>query len=82
MEKRHQDVQSRRTEGTGNWLIETPEFKLWFDHQVLETRRALIGFGEPGAGKTFVWYEPFVKISNMTLMVPKLVSHPTSTVHP
>jgi hypothetical protein len=56
MEKRHQDVQSRHTEGTGGWLVETPEFKIWFDNQALEGRRVLLGYGEPGAGKTFMWY--------------------------
>jgi hypothetical protein len=56
MDKRHHDVQSRRTEGTGSWLLETTEFRAWFDNQVLEGCRALLGLGEPGAGKTFAWY--------------------------
>jgi hypothetical protein len=56
MNKRHRDVQSRRTEGTGSWLIESPEFQTWFDNQALEGPRVLLGFGEPGAGKTFIWY--------------------------
>jgi hypothetical protein len=66
MDKRHQDIQSRHTEGTGNWLIETPEFRSWCDHQALEEPHALLGFGEPGAGKTFALYVSFVKILTST----------------
>jgi hypothetical protein len=62
MDKRHHNVQSRRTDGTGEWLIETPEFQGWFENQELEGCRVLLGFGEPGAGKTFVWYVPSIVI--------------------
>jgi hypothetical protein len=56
MEKRHQDVLAKRAQGTGVWMIDTPEFKVWFGNEELEGCRALLGFGDPGAGKTFAWY--------------------------
>jgi hypothetical protein len=59
MEKRHQDVLAKRAQGTGGWLIDTSEFKVWIENQGLEGCRALLGFGDPGAGKTFTWYGSF-----------------------
>jgi hypothetical protein len=59
MYKRHHDVRTRRSEGTGGWLLETPEFQMWFENQVLEGFRVLLGLGDPGAGKTFIWYDWF-----------------------
>jgi hypothetical protein len=56
MAKRHRDVLAKRAEGTGRWLIDTAEFNIWFESEGLEGCRALIGFGDPGAGKTFAWY--------------------------
>lgn len=56
MEKRHYDVRSRRSQDTGTWLIETPQFKDWLDRRVSERYRVLLGLGDPGAGKTIAWY--------------------------
>jgi hypothetical protein len=56
MYKRHHDLRARRSHGTGGWLIETPEFKHWFESRILEGCRILLGVGDPGAGKTLLWY--------------------------
>jgi hypothetical protein len=55
MDKRHQDIKVRHSKGTGNWFIETPEFQNWLANEAGEASRALFGFGDPGAGKTFIW---------------------------
>lgn len=72
MYKRHYDVRARRSQGTGVWLIETPEFKSWFENHALEGFRVLLGVGDPGAGKTFILYAFSLDIL-LTLTVPKLI---------
>jgi Cdc6-like AAA superfamily ATPase len=44
------DFISRRQEGTGQWLIESDEFKTWLNG----TRKTLYCPGIPGAGKTML----------------------------
>ncbi|KAI3534099.1 ankyrin repeat protein [Colletotrichum filicis] len=44
------DNLDRRQEGTGKWLLESPEFEAW----VLGDRRTLFCPGMPGAGKTML----------------------------
>ena len=46
---RHNDVLSRRCEGTGNWLFETPEASAWLSSP---EKVSLWCSGIPGAGKT------------------------------
>ncbi|RPB01624.1 hypothetical protein L873DRAFT_1675556 [Choiromyces venosus 120613-1] len=48
---RHIDIQARRKEGIGDWLLETPEFRGWRNGDTLP---AFFGRGIPGAGKTFI----------------------------
>ena len=48
---RHNDVLSRRCEGTGNWLFETPEASAWLSSSEKAT---LWCSGIPGAGKTTI----------------------------
>jgi len=56
---RHQDICEQRVDSVGNWLLETKEFKNWcngsenggFDNA------ALFCYGEPGVGKSYIWYE-------------------------
>jgi len=56
---RHHDICEQRVESVGNWLLETQEFKSWYnggwnggsDHA------ALFCYGEPGVGKSYIWYE-------------------------
>ena len=55
---RHKDIQDRRIENVGEWVLETEEFKSWyassgeseFDNPVL------FCYGDPGVGKTFIRY--------------------------
>jgi len=56
---RHQDICEQRVDSVGNWLLETKEFRSWYnggwnggsDHAVL------FCYGEPGVGKSYIWYE-------------------------
>ncbi|ETN37213.1 uncharacterized protein HMPREF1541_08203 [Cyphellophora europaea CBS 101466] len=45
---KHKDVQARRAEGTGQWLLETPEFKRF----VQDGLQDLMCVGGPGVGKS------------------------------
>ena len=49
-EATHHDVASRRTAGTGNWLLESKEFRAWFS----SSEGILWCRGIPGAGKTMI----------------------------
>ena len=53
---RHQDIQDRRVENVGEWLLETKEFRNWQaggaegeSHDAV-----LFCYGDPGVGKTFI----------------------------
>ncbi|KAL8720577.1 MAG: hypothetical protein Q9181_007891 [Wetmoreana brouardii] len=46
--KTQQDIFGRREEGTGTWLIDSPEFQDW----VVGSSHTLCCFGIPGAGKS------------------------------
>ena len=48
---RHNDILSRRCEGTGNWLLETPEVSAWL---LRPEKSSLWCSGIPGAGKTTI----------------------------
>ena len=48
---RHNDILSRRCEGTGNWLFETSEVSEWF---LSPEKASLWCSGIPGAGKTTI----------------------------
>ncbi|KAF8458748.1 hypothetical protein BDZ91DRAFT_800171 [Kalaharituber pfeilii] len=50
--KRHQDVLSRRVDGTGTWLLEQEHFRLWCDPTNSPGDRILCCFGGVGTGKT------------------------------
>ena len=53
---RHQDIQDRRVESIGEWLLQTEEFRSWhagsggdeFENTVL------FCYGDPGVGKTYI----------------------------
>jgi len=55
---RHQDIQDRRAENVGEWLLQTEEFRSWragsgggeSDNAVL------FCYGDPGVGKTYIRY--------------------------
>lgn len=50
-QKRHQDVRSKRLQSTGNWFLETENFRNWRDDKGSD----ILGcYGIPGSGKTFI----------------------------
>ena len=53
---RHRDIQERRVDDVGEWLMHTEEFKRWC-HRTGEDegdRAVLFCYGAPGVGKTFI----------------------------
>ena len=55
---RHQDICDQRVDSIGGWLLETKEFRDWYngssekggsDHPVL------FCYGDPGVGKSYIW---------------------------
>ena len=53
---RHQDVQDRRVENVGEWLLQTEEFKTWYagDEGGKSDNAVLLCYGDPGVGKTYI----------------------------
>ena len=51
---RHFEVRSRRTPGTGKWILEMSDFQNWFDKKSLQKVLWLVG--DPGCGKTTLLY--------------------------
>jgi len=53
---RHQDIQERRVDNIGEWLMRTKEFRSWHDgsREGEGDKAVLFGYGDPGAGKTFI----------------------------
>ena len=53
---RHRDIQERRVENIGEWLLQTEEFRTW--HAGSEAgdsdNAALFCYGDPGVGKTYI----------------------------
>ena len=52
---RHQDIQERRVENIGEWLLQTEEFRSWYagsgGHE--SDKGVLFCYGNPGVGKTY-----------------------------
>ena len=53
---RHQDIQDRRVENIGEWLLQTEEFRSWYaGSEGGESNNAvLFCYGDPGVGKTYI----------------------------
>ena len=53
---RHRDIQERRVDNIGEWLLETEEFRSWRDWSGEGEcdKAVLFGYGGPGVGKTFI----------------------------
>lgn len=49
---RHYEVRSRRTPGTGKWLLKSPDFQNW----LMNESRILWLVGDPGCGKSTLLY--------------------------
>ena len=52
---RHKDIQDRRVENIGEWVLETKEFKSWYASSggSGSDNAVLFCYGDPGVGKTF-----------------------------
>ena len=52
---RHQDIQDRRIESLGEWLLQTDEFRSWHASSGEGGSDAvLFCYGNPGVGKTYI----------------------------
>jgi len=53
---RHQDIQERRIENIGEWLLETEEFRSWCAGSGGDEtdKGVLFCYGNPGVGKTYI----------------------------
>ena len=53
---RHQDIQERRVENIGEWLLQTEEFRSWCAGSGGDgsDNRVLFCYGDPGVGKTYI----------------------------
>ena len=53
---RHQDIQERRVDNVGEWVMQTEEFKSWYDcsGESEGDKAVLLCYGDPGVGKTFI----------------------------
>ena len=56
---RHRDIQERRVDGVGEWLMQTNEFRSWHDRREEDEgdKAVLFCYGDPGVGKTFIRYK-------------------------
>ena len=53
---RHQDIQDRRVESIGEWLLQTEEFRSWHTSSGRDQsdNAVLFCYGDPGVGKTYI----------------------------
>ena len=54
---RHQDIQDRRVESIGEWLLHTEKFRSWRAGSKGDgsDSAVLFCYGDPGVGKTYIW---------------------------
>jgi len=54
---RHHDICNQRVSGIGDWLLETEEFRSWYSgSEKGSDHAALHCYGDPGVGKSYIWY--------------------------
>ena len=55
---RHKDIQEKRVENIGGWVLETEAFKNWYASSggSGSDNAVLFCYGDPGVGKTFIRY--------------------------
>ena len=51
---RHRDISNLRVDNMGNPLLGTKEFVSWYEGS---SHAVLFCYGNPGAGKSYIWYE-------------------------
>ena len=56
---RHHDICEQRVDSVGDWLLETREFRSWYNggENGGSDHAALFCYGDPGVGKSYIWYE-------------------------
>ena len=56
---RHNDIRARRVKDVGDWLLQTKEYRNWFDgvRSGEPDNLALFCYGNPGVGKTYIRLE-------------------------
>ena len=56
---RHKDIQDRRVENIGGWVLETEAFESWYASSGGNgsDNAVLFCYGDPGVGKTFIRYQ-------------------------
>ena len=56
---RHKDIQDRRVENIGGWVLETEALKNWYASSggSGSDNAVLFCYGDPGVGKTFIRYQ-------------------------
>ena len=56
---RHQDICNQRVGGIGDWLLETEEFRSWYNgnEKGESDHPALLCYGDQGVRKSYIWYE-------------------------
>ena len=52
----HRDIQERRVNKIGEWLVQTEDFRKWsgLDEEGEGAKPILFCYGDPGVGKTFI----------------------------
>ena len=55
---RHHDICNQRVDSIGDWLLETKEFRDWYNGSEKEgsDHGALFCYGDPGVGKSYIRY--------------------------
>ena len=56
--ERHQAVRDSRMEKVGDWLLSNNGFSTWRKTENRTAKPVLFCYGHPGAGKTYIRYEP------------------------
>jgi len=51
---RHRDIQGRRIDNVGEWLLQTKEFRTWYERSEEDDKAVLFCYGGPGVGKSFI----------------------------
>jgi len=64
-------------DGVGEWLMQTKEFRNWHDRhgEAVGDKAVLFCYGDPGVGKTFIWYQ-----ASFLLRDPVLTSRDVSSL--
>ena len=54
--ERHRDIRAHRADEVGDWLLQTQEYRKWFDgsSEGVSDGSALFCYGGPGVGKTYI----------------------------